>query len=164
MENTLLRWKEPLSVHKTKSKIDASFPMLVLAAFFIALAIRGVARQDYFSLIPLIVVPIMWAFNRVVPTYQISDAGVSYQNGQTWGNLWWSDIEWYDMTREETVPGMLKIQFCPRTAKFWKTPPAFVFDPQEIDKKRVLQILEQYLPQKDLHSVSLRQVLKEGED
>ncbi|HEX8236941.1 MAG TPA: hypothetical protein VF600_13365 [Abditibacteriaceae bacterium] len=159
MGNTLLKWNEPLSIYQAQHKLDGWLLVLkwVAVLVFIALSIRKIVRHEYFELfISSFVICIGWAFYRVVATYEIGDLGISYRDGHNRQHHEWSDIEWYYVCPEETTPNMMQVQFSPK-AKWLKTPPAFVFDPQEVDTARLRRILEKYLPQKELHGLAMQQ-------
>jgi hypothetical protein len=157
MGNTLLKWREPLSVYRARNKIRGSFLVAkwVIMAVLIAIAIRGILRNDYFALFHFIFTGCLaGAFQRIVPTYTIGDLGISYKDGQRRVQLKWSDIEWYLISPEKTAPEVMQVLFSPQGKKWRKTPPAFIFDPKEISEDRLLHILELYLPQKYLRRLT----------
>lgn len=157
MGNTLLKWKEPLSIFRARHKLSRKATAFKwgTTAILLSLALLEALRHEYFLLFHFVIgTCLFWVFSRVVPTYRIGDAGISYEDGQRRLHHNWSDIEWYYLSPVITSPNMMQVQFSVKKAKLLKTPPAFVFDPQEVDREKLLHILEQHLPQKELKEVT----------
>ena len=117
----------------------------------IALLLYYTFNHEYFRAVNFVIVTcLLWAFGRVVPTYEIGDEGIRYTDGHKRLHYRWSDIEWYFVQPMGTVPGIEQVIFKVKRAKLWNYSLLFTFDAQEVDKSALLRILEDRLPGKEL--------------
>ena len=128
---------------------------MVLKASLITIAIVLVARDiwlsEFHTVLHFVVVHcLLWAFHRVVPTYKISEEGIAYQDGTRRLKHNWSNIDWYHISPVEAAPHLLRIQFSVKKTRGTNFPPAFVFDPREVNRNVISRIVEKHLPQSEL--------------
>lgn len=153
-----LRWQHPSAFHQAERKKGQSLKLFEMAITFVlgALAIQGILKGDYYPAFRFAFAPLLLLFKRRVPTYELNEAGISYQDGYRHTTHSWNEIEWYSVLPVKIAPSLKQIVFKTQKRRFKSIPPFFVFDPHEIDEQRIIFILQQRLPDQDLKEYTKR--------
>ncbi len=88
-------------------------------------------------------------YSKVTSTYSVGDDGLKFQDGFSRKHYKWSEVEWFVIEALPEVPDVSWLRFkAKQSGKFeW---PLFYFDRQQIDEQKLMDILNRYLPSKQL--------------
>jgi hypothetical protein len=151
----LLKWREsPVAARRRRtrqSKLLFEFylvPVIISASFIY----QWLVSRHLTGLSAVICLDLgfltAWLFSRRPHTYQLEVKGIRRHHGTSTKYVRWADIKWYSVTPSRESDGASTLMFETRGrglhTEMW------VIDPSMVDGYRVMEILAQYLPDKQV--------------